>query len=264
MPAHVFTYLLEVNICLLVFCLFYRIMLHKEVFFVWNRGFIIAAVAFSLLLPLIDVPLSGQIDYLPKTPASPVFSIFVRDTGLVTLPQRQDALSEQAVQQFSATHYLAIIYISVCVLLLAKLVTQIGKLLYFGYTHKQGKYAQYILVYTRGKLPTFSFFRMLFWDNSQQLSEENEEIILKHELTHIRQWHSLDTLLLELLKVVCWFNPVVYLLKKSLEEVHEYLADAAVLKQHNARQYSGLLVEQVFKRNNLSVVHSTSHKFKNA
>jgi TonB family protein len=63
-------------------------------------------------------------------------------------------------------------------------------------------------------------------------------------------------MLLELLKLFCWFNPVVYLLKRSLEEVHEYLADAAVTRQHDARQYSQVMVEQVFQTMNLTFTQS--------
>jgi hypothetical protein len=105
-------------------------------------------------------------------------------------------------------------------------------------------------------MPTFSFFCLLFWDNSQALPEDKQAFIIKHEMAHIRQWHSADALLLELLKVVCWFNPVVYLYKKALEEVHEYLADATVVRQYDARQYSQVMAEQVFRSMNFAFTQS--------
>ena len=54
---------------------------------------------------------------------------------------------------------------------------------------------------------------------------------MKHELTHIRQKHSYDIVFIELLNILFWLSPMVYLYKKSLKNVHEYLADAAVLKE---------------------------------
>jgi TonB family protein len=129
-------------------------------------------------------------------------------------------------------------------------------LLRFAYSNNAQRQPHYRLIYTHGQLPTCSFFRLLFWDNSQELSADKQAFILRHELTHIRQWHSADALLLELLKVVCWFNPVVYLLKRSLEEVHEYLADASVVRQYDARQYSQVMAEQTLNTMNFAFTQS--------
>ncbi|MBM3295116.1 MAG: hypothetical protein FJY82_11435 [Candidatus Aminicenantes bacterium] len=69
--------------------------------------------------------------------------------------------------------------------------------------------------------------------------------ILAHELVHVRQIHSLDILLMELVVAVQWFNPFVWPYKKSLQENHEYLADAGVIAQgFSPAAYRLLLFEQ--------------------
>lgn len=106
----------------------------------------------------------------------------------------------------------------------------------------------YFLVNTEGMMPTFSFFNYLFWDNSQEYTEEEKEQILAHEKAHIDQKHSFDIIFIEVLKVLFWFNPLMYLYKNLLEEVHEYAADNAVIGKKNPALYSQLLVRTVFKK----------------
>ncbi|MDO1451429.1 TonB family protein [Rhodocytophaga aerolata] len=246
MPTHLLTYLLEVNSCLIVFYLFYYLVLRRETSFAWNRIYISGAVLLSLVLPLIDIPVSPQTEYLPKPPGLPALTIFAAEESPVTPVEPTMAAEREISWSWLYTIWLG--YISICMAVGARLLWQIGRLLHFRYTYSAERYRHYTLVHTQGKLPTFSFFRLLFWDNSQPLSEAQQALILQHELAHIRQWHSADALLLEVLKVVCWFNPVVYWFRQSQEEVHEYLADACVTSHHDARQYSQIMVEQLFRK----------------
>jgi TonB family protein len=71
--------------------------------------------------------------------------------------------------------------------------------------------------------------------------------VLLHEMAHARQMHSLDILLIQIIKIFQWFNPFVYLAEKALQETHEYLADETVLEQDGQPdRYRLLLLTQVF------------------
>ncbi|WP_165456523.1 M56 family metallopeptidase [Pedobacter kyonggii] len=73
----------------------------------------------------------------------------------------------------------------------------------------------------------FSFFNLLFID-----PEMNQKAtVLKHEMVHIKQRHSLDILLFEMIQISSWFNPIIYLIKNDIRLVHEYLADEATTKK---------------------------------
>ena len=69
--------------------------------------------------------------------------------------------------------------------------------------------------------------------------------ILKHEHAHASQLHTLDNLLAELICIAFWFNPFVFLLKRSLKSVHEYLADEEAAYNKEKVSYLQLLVKGV-------------------
>lgn len=242
MATNLFSYLLESSICLAAFYVFFRVMLRQEPLLQTNRYFILLSVLLSLSIPAIHIPLQEKMVFV-----APVF-----------LLQEIPITDQSGAEPFLVAQYAMYAYSLVCIYMLLRTSLQIGKLIYFSRTSRRSKTKAYHLILTEGKLPTFSFFRLLFWDNSQPLSEEQKLQILNHELTHIRQWHSLDIIFLELVKVFFWFHPAVYLFKKALQQTHEYLADAAVVKSHNQDSYIQLLISQVFKTSDLTLTNPFS------
>ena len=89
--------------------------------------------------------------------------------------------------------------------------------------------AGYVLARTGGQLPTSSFGRTVYWDETANLTPAEAAPVLAHELTHVRQGHSYDVLWLELWRVVLWPNPFAHLLLPALRLTHELLADRAAL-----------------------------------
>jgi beta-lactamase regulating signal transducer with metallopeptidase domain len=95
-----------------------------------------------------------------------------------------------------------------------------------------------------GNLP-FSFLRSVFV-NPEVFTESELQQVLRHERTHIRQRHTWDLLFTEAVRVMQWFNPIIYLYAKELSGVHEYLADEQVLAQGaSKRDYLELLYKQL-------------------
>ena len=73
---------------------------------------------------------------------------------------------------------------------------------------------------------------------------DSSDIIIEHEQTHIRCHHSIDVILAQIACALQWFNPAAWALKRSLQEVHEYEADATVLADgYNEREYQICLVQ---------------------
>ena len=85
----------------------------------------------------------------------------------------------------------------------------------------------YTLVYTGGQLPTSSFGRTVFWDDTANLALPEATTILAHELAHVRQGHTYDLLWLEAWRAVLWVNPFAHALLPALRLTHELLADRA-------------------------------------
>ncbi|WP_239060790.1 peptidoglycan DD-metalloendopeptidase family protein [Bacteroides sp. 519] len=86
----------------------------------------------------------------------------------------------------------------------------------------------------------FSFFNMIFIPKN-----ENNQMIINHEIAHTRQLHWLDLILIEIVSILLWFNPFVVLYKKSLKLQHEYLADASVINDNNIESYLICMLKQI-------------------
>ena len=92
-------------------------------------------------------------------------------------------------------------------------------------------------------------FQPTSWRNTIIISRsdyesDNSRMIIEHEQAHIHHRHSIDVLLAQMVCALQWFNPAAWALKRSLQEVHEYEADAAVLADGlNERQYQLCLVQ---------------------
>lgn len=86
---------------------------------------------------------------------------------------------------------------------------------------------------------SFSFFR---WIQLQpELSGQDREIVLQHELIHVRKGHTFDLLFLEIVQCFYWFNPVVRLLKQDLVHVHEFEVDQIMYHRYRAHYMEFLL-----------------------
>ncbi|WP_158549993.1 M56 family metallopeptidase [Runella aurantiaca] len=106
-----------------------------------------------------------------------------------------------------------------------------------------------------GSFTAASFLGFIFL-NSKALTEEETQQVLLHERTHAQLFHSADVLFVELCKVILWFNPIVYLCKKSLVEIHEYEVDEHLATQLDAKTYAHLILKLAIHSS-----HSLIHPF---
>ncbi|WP_246296548.1 energy transducer TonB [Winogradskyella vidalii] len=100
----------------------------------------------------------------------------------------------------------------------------------------------------------FSFFNTIFL--GERISEAQKPTIYKHELVHIKEYHTLDLLFFELLRIVFWFNPLVYIYQNRIKELHEYIADAQAVKQSGKSEYYTSLLNQVLDVNQPSFTNT--------
>jgi TonB family protein len=119
-------------------------------------------------------------------------------------------------------------------------------------------FRNYTLVQSKAVKTPFSFFHYLFWPAENADQQSDTALMLRHEETHIRQGHTWDVLLSELVKAICWFNPLAYRYSLALRDVHEYLADAAVLQTATRKAYGRLLIEQSLSGPSIALVNHFS------
>ena len=104
---------------------------------------------------------------------------------------------------------------------------------------------------TKSKYANSSFFNLIFIDDSN-LSNHEINQILEHEKWHVRLFHSYDLVFVEILKIIFWFNPILWLYQRSLSEVHEYEVDTRMIQVYNPQKYAQLLLKLAVGRHSAS------------
>ncbi len=233
-------YLIESTICLVIFYGIYVILFRKETFFQRNRYFLITAPIVAFTLPVLSFSI-GNTNGISELNLP---DFYVGEPNLII---------EKNISLFSI---ILMVYGLVSITLLGLFIRQVLQLFKLIKTSKREFYPDYILIFTEGKMPTFSFLNYLFWDNMADLKEGEQGKILKHEQAHLQDKHTIDLFLFELMKIIFWFHPLVYLFKRELVDQHEFIADAFVLKNSDQKSYTRLIVNSLFKELHLNVVHS--------
>ncbi|MGD8535859.1 MAG: M56 family metallopeptidase, partial [Candidatus Aminicenantes bacterium] len=219
-------YAIETGICLALFYSVYWIFLKKETFFAVNRLYLVSSVVFSFVIPFINIP--SPIASRPLLEGSIVFS----------------EVSRMPAQSLGISDILLLVYIWGVMFFLIRFVYQLLKVLILIRKSGVQKYNGLKVVFIEKDCSPFSFFNYVFI-NKSNISGDDFQRIIAHEMIHIKQYHSIDLLILEWLTIFQWFNPFVWPYKKSLKETHEYLADYAVIAQGcSAAKYQLLIFEQ--------------------
>jgi hypothetical protein len=105
------------------------------------------------------------------------------------------------------------------------------------------------IVLVEHKTLPYSFLRYIFVNRSDYENGKIEKQLIIHEQTHCFQNHSVDIIIIELVKIVLWFNPLLWLFRKAIQLNHEFLADNKVLSIVDLREYQNTLINLVFRNN---------------
>lgn len=213
-------YLLQVNIYLVIFYCFYKLLLDNETYFVLNRFYLVLSGILSLAIPFLRIEMFSE-KVVSETLYISVSEINTVVSNYAILPQTQE--------QYDWGRLVVIIYI-------------IGALMYLLHFAYQLFAINELLNKTENN-DAFSFL------NRKSVADSLPEraTVDLHEDIHIKQLHSIDVIFFELLGIITWFNPVIYLYKKSVKNIHEYLADEiAAAYQGDKETYSLLLLSHAF------------------
>lgn len=211
-------YLLQVNIYLIIFYCFYKLLLNKETYFGLNRLYLVSSGIFSLAIPFLRFELFSEKIVSNKLYVS-VSEINTVVSNYAVLPQTQE--------QYDWGRLIVIIYI-------------LGAFIYFlSFLYQLFTINQ--LFNKPAENGAFSFLNR----KSVAANLPERATIDLHEDIHVKQLHSLDVIFFEIIGIITWFNPVIYAYKKTIKNIHEYLADEAAAKfQGDKETYAMLLLSQ--------------------
>ncbi len=238
------TYLLQVAISWSIFLMLYFALFRKETFFQLNRWYLLTSLIAGLLIPLAKY--ISIFNFFGN--ASAVEYVYYLNQSFDQFEVSVTSVAENSTFNFSSL--LILIYsIGVCLLIVRFFVglIRIGKI------YKNGvstSYDKYELIQTKKIQSPFSFLNKIFIPQQMDCSDKITQKVLTHEKCHCDEWHSIDVLFLELLNIAFWFNPLIYIFKRELKVVHEYIADDYVLKSTDVESYGQLLLQNINPRSN--------------
>jgi beta-lactamase regulating signal transducer with metallopeptidase domain len=235
-------YLLQVAICHTVFYLLYRTLYSNLPYFNFSRIYLLSATVISFILPLLSIGVWQPSD---APGSSPFFLSLISQGGVTSVGSETTDL---AVSPYDFVDVLfaglLTIYLVGCLFVSYKLLRSLWKIHMLIKNNEVVCEEDYRIVRLKTGPAFFSFMTCIFInENKNSLKQDEYNIVLLHEQAHIRQKHSYDLLLMEIAGVVCWFNPFLKKLKTSLCQVHEYLADKAVMNtKQDPDAYSKLII----------------------
>ena len=239
----------SVAILYMVYMLFFR----AQNSLVFNRIFLLAILVIGLLgplIPLVNIPLINNSNGIINNSMS--FTILLEELNITS-----NKISNNSFIS-SPESILLITYLAISSIIFLSLVYRLFGILKLVYTNKVINNQGFKFVLLEDNMPAFSFFNYIFISESIYKNSSISEGIISHEKVHAIQKHSLDILFAELLIIIQWVNPLSYLLKRSIRENHEFLADRGVLMDNtDLEQYKLLLLQN----SSLLTINSITHNF---
>ena len=255
-------YLLKSGCCLVIFYIFFKLMMSRSTFFRFNRITLLVGLSGCTLLPLIELTTTEE-TFL-HTPLYAIHEILQSTEQVMSNPEEpgnEILLSEKNTEIsslnwipvtlgtiYGAGALLTFVWLSVSTCRVAQLIRMSEK----------KRYGNYILVIPRQPIASFSWGRYIVVSASDY-SRQSEEVLL-HEMMHLRNHHTLDLLFMQIFLLVHWFNPVIWLLKRELQEIHEFEADNGVINTGvDATKYQLLLVKKAVGTRLYSMANGFNH-----
>jgi hypothetical protein len=236
--------------CLAILMVFYKLFLEHLAIHKFKRFYLLGALLVSIVIPFITF-----IKYI-----DPVYDFGTFEADTFTTPPYFPA--NVAIEE--STNYLPIILWSIyglgallfaskfCINLFG-IVSKINK-------NEKQKHDNFISVLLNDLIVPHTFFSYIFLNKTKFETKAIPQEVILHEQTHASQKHSLDILFIELLQIVFWFNPLLYFIKKDIKLNHEFLADAAVLKQGiDSSTYQETLLQFTSNVNGIPLAHAINY-----
>ena len=234
-------YIVQVLLFQTVFLAVYDLVLKKETFFQWNRAYLIITSILAYFIPLIKF--TGVSENIPTE-----YRIMLPEVMLSPEAYIETQVGNSAIL-FNGMQWVFIIGMAIASLLFAYKLFQIFKLIN---QNRKEKNKDYSLVLLAKDHTAFSFFKFIFLGKTTVQKEE----IIKHELVHVKQRHSIDLLFFEIQKIVLWFNPYSYLYQNRIAEIHEFIADSKTVKKKEKSTFYNSLLAETFRVDKVTFVNS--------
>lgn len=247
-------YILQLLAFQLLFLVVYDLFLKKETFFNWNRVYLLFTALLSFVLPLVKIGVIQRSipgDYVIQLPPVLIGSASPKEvmTSGITINSLDTFFEFLTIVKLGEYIWYVGMLIS-----LFLFCCKLYKIITLKRTGSKTKVEDFSLILLPGTNAAFSFFNTIFL--GEELSEVKKANILLHEKTHVKELHSFDLLFFEVLRILCWFNPLVYVYQNRIAVLQEYIADAKAISETNKKEYYQDLLSQIFQTDKISFINT--------
>lgn len=216
-------YLLQVNVGLILFYALYKLVCTRDTFFRSRRFILIVSLVLPFILPFIDVR-----EWLESRDRMIMLTHFDYSAVLPEIVVGSEAV-ETGNRVFVLSEWIGYLYLAGVVVLLVRLAVQAFSLYRLIVRMPEKEINGVRVKCLNDPSGPFSFFGWIFM-NPAAVKEDEINEILTHEMAHVKQHHSVDVLLAEMVSICCWMNPFAWLLKREVRLNLEFLADRKVME----------------------------------
>jgi beta-lactamase regulating signal transducer with metallopeptidase domain len=257
-------YIFKSSLSLIILFGLYWFLLRKEKLFVFNRYFLVLSVVFSLIIPFISIPVS----FLATQNLGKIITTF--DYNIPEINTSQTIFSEDINQSFDEIHpsgidisgILVILYISGVILFLIRFLKNIYFVFHRIKLSEKISFDGHRLILTKDQTSPYCFFNNIFIYKDDYMNLRSDDHLLNHELVHVRQYHSVDIVFIELIKLFYWFNPIFLLYERAIRINHEYLADHNVIREdYDIKNYADKILSFIVGKSNIPFTSGSNHSF---
>lgn len=229
-------YLIKSSLCLALFLLVYYLVFEGENMHVFKRIYLLSSLVFSFVVPFISFEFQ----------AKNIIALASNSVQSIVLPD---------LELTATSNYLQSIFYSIYGIITLFFAFRFLRNLNTIYQNRRNaelvNYENATIALVDEKILPHTFGSTIFINKQSHNSKMIESELLTHELTHVRQKHTLDVLFIEILKTIFWFNPLLILYKKAIQLNHEFLADEKVIQSHNnITTYQQLLLSKSSETSN--------------
>ncbi len=244
-------YFIKSTFLLLIFCLIFKWNLESKKSLQFIRYYLLASIVFALAVPLFDFQFLVPHNKIVET----------KEYIFDQLPNIPIIIVENVPEK--GISILAMLYVFVSSVFLMRFLYNLFKILRIKKSGKKEHTSFGNLIISNKVIAPFTFYNTIYVSDVEWKSKALNPAILYHEQAHVKQKHSIDILLVEALKIVLWFQPLIYYFKRIIQENHEYLADEFSLqKTNNLKNYQELILDY-YDNNQPIVALSSSIHFNN-
>jgi len=237
-------------VCTGILFLYYLLFLRSSKQHRYNRWYLLSVTALGLMIPFI----SFNAYLLSPTSVKKIVLLQTISGGHEYEPDAIAATSSWNINTIVLYAWL-LVSVSFLVAFLVR-VFWIYRLKSKGSVMKENGYQ---LIFTDVQYAPFSFLNNLFWKKGIDSNSVSGQMILRHELCHIKERHTLDKLLMQLVIVVAWVNPFFWLIRKELAMQHEFIADDAAISDQDADAFARMILHARYNNVFPDIIHPFFH-----